>query len=55
VRYLSKKGEVSQLMSQLRNIPNEERPQFGANINELKLKIEQAWMKKKQQLEDALF
>jgi phenylalanyl-tRNA synthetase alpha chain len=54
VRYLSKKGEVSLLMGQLRNIPNEERPQFGASINELKLKIEHAWMQKKQMLEDAL-
>ncbi len=52
VRYLSKKGEVSLLMGKLRDIPQEERPQFGALVNSLKETIELALYQKKQGLED---
>ena len=52
VRYLSKKGEVSLLMGQLRDIPQADRPQFGALVNSLKETIELALYQKKQVLED---
>jgi phenylalanyl-tRNA synthetase alpha chain len=52
VRYLSKKGEVSLLMGQLRDIPQAERPAFGAQVNTLKETIELALYQKKQILED---
>lgn len=52
VRYLSKKGEVSLLMGKLRDIPQEERPAFGAKVNTLKETIEHALYHKKQVLEE---
>ena len=52
VRYLSKKGEVSLLMGQLRDIPQDQRPAFGAQVNTLKETIELALYQKKQILED---
>jgi phenylalanyl-tRNA synthetase alpha chain len=52
VRYLSKKGEVSLLMGQLRDIPQDQRPAFGAKVNTLKEAIELALYHKKQVLED---
>lgn len=36
VKYLGKKGPVQQLMKQLKDVPNEERPQFGKLVNDLK-------------------
>ncbi|NLW29052.1 MAG: phenylalanine--tRNA ligase subunit alpha [Erysipelothrix sp.] len=39
-QYLSKKGEVSGLMSQMRNLPNEEKPAFGQMVNDLKNELE---------------
>jgi phenylalanyl-tRNA synthetase alpha chain len=52
VRFLSKKGEVSLLMGQLRDIPQDQRPAFGALVNTLKEVIELALYQKKQVLED---
>jgi phenylalanyl-tRNA synthetase alpha chain len=52
VRYLSKKGEVSLLMGQLRDIPQDQRPAFGAMVNTLKETIELALYHKKHLLED---
>lgn len=36
VQYLGKKGELTQVMKTLGNIPNEERPKVGAMVNEAK-------------------
>lgn len=52
VQFLSKKGEVSLLMGTLRDLPMEERPSFGAEVNVLKSTIEQALYDKKQGLEE---
>lgn len=38
--YLSKKGIISSLMNEMRNLPNEEKPAFGAQINKLKQEVE---------------
>lgn len=38
--YLSKKGIISQMMNEMRNLPNEEKPAFGAAINALKQEVE---------------
>jgi phenylalanyl-tRNA synthetase alpha chain len=53
VEYLSKKGHISLMMGQLRNLPNEERPAFGQMVNQVKQEVEQALYEKKQVLEDA--
>ena len=53
LEYLSKKGKVSSLMSELRNIPNEEKKAFGQKVNELKALVEQRLGAKKTELEAA--
>ena len=52
LQYLSKKGEISLLMGQLRTIPQEERPAFGNEVNALKEASERALYAKKTELED---
>jgi len=39
VKYLGKKGPVQGLMKNMKNLTNEERPAFGAKVNELKQQI----------------
>ena len=41
--YLSKKGLVSLLMLQMKDLPVAEKPIFGAKVNELKQKLETAF------------
>ena len=53
VKYLSKKGEVSLIMGELRNVSNEEKPIIGKIANEVKDEIENALYLKKQAFEDA--
>jgi len=36
LKYLSKKGDFSKLMSEMRNLPNDEKPAFGKAVNEAK-------------------
>lgn len=52
VKYLSKKGDISQMMSEIRNLPNEEKPAFGQKVNQAKQKVSEALFHKKQILED---
>ena len=40
VEFLGKKGMVSALMSELKNVPNEEKKEFGRVVNVLKQEIE---------------
>jgi phenylalanyl-tRNA synthetase alpha chain len=52
VKFLSKKGEITKLMSEIRNLSPEERPAFGQQVNDVKQKVEKALYEKKQALED---
>lgn len=54
VLYLSKKGEISQLMGELKHLSPEERPSFGAHVNELKEAVGLALSIKKESLEDSM-
>lgn len=36
IKYLSKKGEVSSLFNDFRNVPNEQKKEIGQKLNELK-------------------
>ena len=36
VTYLGKKGPVQALMAQMKDLSNEEKPKFGAEVNQLK-------------------
>ena len=42
VAYLGKKGEVTQLMKSMKDIPAEERPAFGQLVNDARAKVEKA-------------
>ena len=44
--YLSKKGELSSLMSEMRNLTNEERKELGIKINETKATLEKLFFDK---------
>ena len=42
VTYLGKKGEITQLMKSMKDIPAEERPAFGQLVNDARAKVEKA-------------
>lgn len=50
--FLSKKGKINALMSQMRDLPNEEKPKFGQLVNSLKAEIEQIYETKKKEFEE---
>ena len=54
IEYLSKKGKVSQLMAQMKDLPNDEKPKFGQLVNDLKNEVTKAIEDKKAELEDGL-
>jgi phenylalanyl-tRNA synthetase alpha chain len=41
VKYLGRKGPIQDLMKTLKDVPAEERPEYGKSINDLKLEISQ--------------
>lgn len=49
--YLSKKGLVSSLMKQMKDLSNEEKPLFGQKVNELKNELEEAYQIKQAHLQ----
>lgn len=51
IAYLSKKGEVSKLMEQMRQIPKEDKAAFGKEVNELKNALTKALDEKRNELE----
>ena len=53
VRYLGKKGEITAMMKQMRNLSPEERPAFGSKINALRAKAEEAFAEKTAELREA--
>ncbi|MCJ7507470.1 MAG: phenylalanine--tRNA ligase subunit alpha [candidate division Zixibacteria bacterium] len=50
VRYLSRKGKISLLLRDLKNLPVEQRPQFGKLLNEKKEWLEQEFARLSQQI-----
>ncbi len=53
VEFLGKKGLVAALMSELKNVPNEEKKEFGRIVNVLKQEIEQTMAEKKTAIVEA--
>ncbi|MEE4249233.1 MAG: phenylalanine--tRNA ligase subunit alpha [Alcanivoracaceae bacterium] len=51
VQYLGKKGEISQLMKGLGQLSAEERPVFGARVNEARDQVEAALSRRRETLE----
>ncbi|MFC1496510.1 phenylalanine--tRNA ligase subunit alpha [Candidatus Margulisiibacteriota bacterium] len=51
IRYLGKKGLLTELLKNLKSLPPEERPHFGQTINKVKTKIEQLVLEKNELFE----
>lgn len=51
--YLAKKGEINGLMSKMREVPNEEKAQFGQAVNQTRDEVAKAYEEKRKALEQA--
>lgn len=49
-KYLSKNGSLSQLMSKMKDLPNEEKPLYGKQVNELKNEIQNVFKTKQKEI-----
>ncbi len=49
--YLGRKGKIAELIKKIPELPSEERPLFGKEINLLKQKVQELFTKKKQELQ----
>ena len=47
VKYLGKKGLITELNSEIKNIPNEEKKEFGMMVNELRNEFNSIYESKK--------
>lgn len=54
IKYLSKKGEISQLFNDFRNVPNEQKREVGQLLNELKEKAQSTLNELKDSLDSGL-
>lgn len=52
VKYLGKKGEITQMMKQMGSLSPEERPAFGQKINALRKKAEEAIEEKRLEISE---
>ena len=52
VEYLSKKGPISELSSLMKEIPNEEKKEFGSFLNDLKTFVNNSFDELKEKLEE---
>ena len=52
VRFLGKTGELTGLLKSIKDLPPEERPTFGAKVNELRNKLESAFAEKQAELKE---
>ena len=53
ITYLSKKGQIQELMNQMKELPKEEKPAFGQMVNDLKKVITEAIDTRKEELESS--
>ena len=53
VQYLGKKGKVTGLMKEMKNLSKEERPEYGQKVNELRESIDSMINEKSEALESA--
>ena len=53
--YLSKKGLVQQMMGQMKGLSAEDKPAFGAQVNQIKQRLESAFKLKEEALQEAAF
>ena len=53
--YLSKKGLVQQMMGKMKDLSAEDKPVFGAQVNQIKQRLESAFKLKEEALQEAAF
>ncbi len=51
VKYLGRKGELTAILRGLKDLPNEQKPIIGKLANDVKLRLEEEFIKKRQSLE----
>ena len=54
VKYLGKKGLITELNSEIKNVPNEEKKEFGMKVNELRTLFNDFYDSKKNEFETAI-
>jgi phenylalanyl-tRNA synthetase alpha chain len=47
-KYIGKSGLITALMQELKNLPIDEKKEFGAKVNQIKAQFEQAWFNQKE-------
>ena len=52
IKYLGRNGEINKLLAEIKNIPNEEKKEYGKKLNELKRSVELLISKKKKELQN---
>ena len=54
VKYLGKKGMITELNQEIKNIPNEEKKEFGQKVNEVRNNFTNFYEEKKSEFETAI-
>ncbi len=54
VKYLGKKGLITELNNEMKTIPDEEKKEYGQKVNELRNKLNNFYEKKKEEIETTL-
>ena len=54
VKYLGKKGMLTELNQEIKNIPNEEKKEFGQKVNEVRNNFTNFYEEKKSEFETAI-
>ena len=54
IKYLGKKGLITELNSEIKNIPNEEKKEFGIKVNELRTIFNEYYEKTRQKIEELI-
>ena len=54
IAYLGKKGELTQILKSMKDVPPEERPQVGQMVNEARFKIEEMLEKSRREIDEKM-
>lgn len=50
VEFFGKKGKIAELMKNIKDLPNEDKPAYGAKVNEIKKQCETLFVEKKEEI-----
>ncbi len=54
IGFLGKKGEITSIMKEMKNLSPEERPAFGQMVNEVRSRVEEALEMAKSRIQEAV-